>query len=103
MEFLKGKTPLCMNQLRKIFTTERYPGFRVSLLSLQDGREVDTVKSFPPTSKVIVICKKQFFVLDTKHLDGNVLTTEQFEHQLFRIQEEAKSVPGRDSFSFLNK
>eukprot|EP01125_Pyxidicula_operculata_P014200 TRINITY_DN4724_c0_g1_i1.p1 TRINITY_DN4724_c0_g1~~TRINITY_DN4724_c0_g1_i1.p1 ORF type:complete len:335 (-),score=73.43 TRINITY_DN4724_c0_g1_i1:1093-2097(-) len=76
-ELAKGK-PLCMNQYTTLFTTERQP-----------GHEIDVVKTVPPTDKVVVLVKNQFFLLDLKHPDGKLLSLSELELQITRIKEES--------------
>eukprot|EP01114_Cavostelium_apophysatum_P012779 TRINITY_DN2942_c0_g1_i4.p1 TRINITY_DN2942_c0_g1~~TRINITY_DN2942_c0_g1_i4.p1 ORF type:complete len:627 (+),score=164.81 TRINITY_DN2942_c0_g1_i4:91-1971(+) len=83
-----GKTPLCMNQYRAIFTTARIP-----------GENQDVLLNTEPTSKVTVLYRSKFHLLDLLDGQGKELTVEQLETQIGRIifEERARTSFGRES------
>ncbi|KJE95504.1 hypothetical protein CAOG_005952 [Capsaspora owczarzaki ATCC 30864] len=82
-EFL-GKAPLCMNQLRLIFATNRKP-----------GKKIDEQVTYANSRHVVVICRNQFFSFPVLHASGSggkslqILSQDEIELQLARIKARA--------------
>lgn len=81
-ESMLRKFPLDMNQYDQIFTTARIP-----------GEHGDISSKCIPLPHMVVICKKQFYVVNLTHKNGETLSTHDIEIQIRRILDMSKKNP----------
>eukprot|EP01119_Soliformovum_irregulare_P001946 TRINITY_DN1187_c0_g1_i1.p1 TRINITY_DN1187_c0_g1~~TRINITY_DN1187_c0_g1_i1.p1 ORF type:complete len:410 (-),score=103.27 TRINITY_DN1187_c0_g1_i1:648-1877(-) len=71
-----SKNPLSMHHYQKIFTTTRIP-----------GKDADTLLTCDPGDYIVVICRRQHWVLNLSYSDGTPLTCREIELQMNKISE----------------
>eukprot|EP01116_Phalansterium_solitarium_P025693 TRINITY_DN9949_c0_g1_i2.p1 TRINITY_DN9949_c0_g1~~TRINITY_DN9949_c0_g1_i2.p1 ORF type:complete len:626 (+),score=142.42 TRINITY_DN9949_c0_g1_i2:105-1982(+) len=77
-----GAKPLDMNQYKSLFTTARIPG--------ENG---DTMTWPKPSNKIVVISKRQFYVVDVFGADGRATSVHDLEAQFRRIIDDSHASP----------
>eukprot|EP01118_Nematostelium_gracile_P001255 TRINITY_DN11314_c0_g1_i1.p1 TRINITY_DN11314_c0_g1~~TRINITY_DN11314_c0_g1_i1.p1 ORF type:complete len:609 (+),score=146.80 TRINITY_DN11314_c0_g1_i1:198-1829(+) len=77
---MMGKTPLCMDQFRRLFTTSRRPGL--------NGDTLDVIK---PEKHIVVICRRKFYSFDVIDENNHVIPLSQIRSYLKDIWDIAHS------------
>ncbi|KAK9767662.1 Carnitine O-acetyltransferase mitochondrial [Basidiobolus ranarum] len=78
------KTPLCMNQYKRIFGTAR----------IADATRDRLIYNYPATAKyIIVMAKDQFFKVNVLGENGQVVSTKQIKDQLHKVVDAVQNLP----------